>query len=61
MLSNQQPQKYRNNMTLKDSLLVGLHVKADFVPRVQMDVALHIIRGVGQVEHFLRTVRRESF
>lgn len=36
--------------------LVGLHVEADFVTSVQMDIPLHIIRGVGEVEHLLWTV-----
>lgn len=36
-----------------DLLLVGLHVKADFVACVQVDIALHVIRSVGKVEHLL--------
>lgn len=37
----------------EDLLLVGLHVKADFVACVEVDVTLYIIRSVGKVEHFL--------
>lgn len=41
----------------KDLLLVGFHIKADFVTSVQVDISLHIIRGVGKVEHFLWKVK----
>lgn len=37
-----------------NSLLVSLHIKADFVTSVQVSIALHIISSVGKVEHFLR-------
>lgn len=36
-----------------DLLLVGLHVKANFVTCVQVHITLHIIRSIGKVEHFL--------
>lgn len=41
----------------KHLLLVGIHVKTDFVACVKMDVTLHIIRSVGKVEHFLWKAR----
>lgn len=34
-------------------LLIGINVKADFVTSVQVDVSLHIVRGIGKVEHLL--------
>lgn len=37
-----------------NSLLVGFHVEADFVSRVQVHVALYVVWGVGQVKHLLR-------
>lgn len=43
-------------LCFEDLLLVGLHVKADFVTCVQVDIALNIINGVGKIEHFLWTV-----
>ena len=35
------------------SLLIRLHVEADFVSGVQVHVPLDVVRRVGQVEHFL--------
>jgi len=40
-------------MQREDLLLVGFHVKADFVACVQVDISLHVIRGVSKVEHLL--------
>lgn len=34
-------------------LLIGLHIEADFVPRVQMDISLHVIRSICKVKYFL--------
>ena len=35
------------------SLLVCLHVEADFVTGVEVHVSLNVVGRVGQVEHFL--------
>lgn len=39
-------------------LFIGLHVKADFVPSVQVYVSLHIFRCVRQVENLLDTNKK---
>lgn len=44
----------------KDLLLIGLHVKADFVSSVQVDITFYIIRGIGKVEHFLWKVPQSN-
>lgn len=38
---------------IRNLLLIGINVEADFVASVQVDVPLHIVWGVGQVENFL--------
>lgn len=45
---------------IHDLLLIGIDVEADFVASVQVDVPLHVVRGVGKVEHFLWKVTATS-
>lgn len=45
---------------IRHLLLIGINVEADFVASVQVNVPLHIVRGVGQVEHFLWKVTATS-
>lgn len=45
---------------IPDLLLIGIDVEAHFVASVQVDVPLHVVRGVGKVEHFLWKVTATS-